>query len=137
MRIARGVQNKILEALASGVPVVSSSTAAAALPPTLQTLLTVADTPQAIAAAAINLLKNGPEITSNELRTTLKTYIEHLDLHAQLQRLVADPTRVAEESQDTEENAKPRAFMASCSRDTPIYEMTSEGTRQETRSNAL
>ncbi|HZZ15847.1 MAG TPA: TIGR03087 family PEP-CTERM/XrtA system glycosyltransferase [Candidatus Sulfotelmatobacter sp.] len=137
MRIARGVQNKILEALASGVPVVSSSTAAAALPPALQKLLAVADTPQAIAAAAIKLLRNGPEIASHDLRATLKTYIEHLDLHAQLQRLVADPTRAAGENQGTKGNLDLRSLLASCSTGNAIYEPAAEPPRRETRSNAL
>ena len=100
MRIARGVQNKILEALASGIPVVSSSGAASALPQTLRNLLIVADTPQAISAATINLLRHGSEIASQDLRETLRTHIDHLDLRSQLERLIADPTRSAEEREE-------------------------------------
>lgn len=113
MRIARGVQNKILEALASGIPVVSSSTAALALPPSLRSLLIVADTPQAIAKAAINLLKNVPKVASRDLRTALGSYIEHLDLNTQLQRLVADPMIGVQRNQEIEENVSRRLSLAS------------------------
>jgi glycosyltransferase involved in cell wall biosynthesis len=113
MRIARGVQNKILEALASGIPVVSSSTAALALPPSLRSLLIVADTPQAIAKAAINLLKNAPKVASRDLRTALGSYIEHLDLNTQLQRLVADPMIGVQRNQEIEENVSRRLSLAS------------------------
>ena len=113
MRIARGVQNKILEALASGIPVVSSSTAAAALPQALSNLLTVADTPQAIAAATIRLLRNRSDTTSQDLRTTLKTYIDHLDLRSQLHRIVADPTESAEKKQEIQQ-IRSAHVIASC-----------------------
>lgn len=136
MRIARGVQNKILEALASGIPVVSSSTAASALPLTLRDLLTVADTPQAIAAAAIKLLKNGSKIASQDLRATLRAYIDRLDLHAQLNRLVADPTNTTEENSRTDEDSD-RHTLSARSSGNSIYTIPSKATRNETRSSAL
>jgi sugar transferase (PEP-CTERM/EpsH1 system associated) len=112
LRIARGVQNKIIEALASGVPVVSSSTAAAALPHTLQNLLVIADAPTAISAAAVNLLKHGPKIASQEVRATLRNSMDQLDLSSQLQRLIADPTESTERKQERE--AQSAYVMASC-----------------------
>jgi sugar transferase (PEP-CTERM/EpsH1 system associated) len=96
MRIARGVQTKILEALASGIPVVSTSAAASALPEVLRSLVTVADGPQEIAAAIIvelrnGQLRNGASLPSHVLRAILKNYMENLDLRTQLQTLMRDP----------------------------------------------
>jgi hypothetical protein len=85
--------------------VVSSSTAASALPQTLTNLLTVADTPEAIAEATIKLLRNRSDTTSQELRTTLKTYIDHLDLGSQLHRIIADPTESAEKKQEIQQKS--------------------------------
>lgn len=95
MRIARGVQNKILEAIAAGTPVVSTAAAAAALPATLASLLTVADTPQDLATSLINILRNGSPVPPGVLRSALKNHIQNLDLQSQLESLVlgtnADP----------------------------------------------
>lgn len=91
MRIARGVQNKILEALASGIPVVSTTAAAQALPPVMRSLLRVADTPQAIAAAVIDLVRTGANQPACELRAAFRKYVQNLDLQFQLRELVADP----------------------------------------------
>jgi len=93
MRIARGVQNKILEALACGIPVVSTTVAADALPEPIRALVKVADTPQEIASSVIKLLRSGSAISSQELRAGLKNYIENLDLRSQLESLMRDPTR--------------------------------------------
>jgi sugar transferase (PEP-CTERM/EpsH1 system associated) len=92
MRIARGVQNKILEALAAGVPVVSTSAAACALPMSLRSLLLVADSPVEIAAAVVKLIRQGAEIPQRDLRSGLKDYIEALDLPARLDHLIVNPT---------------------------------------------
>ena len=46
LRLGTGVSNKIMEALAMGVPVVASSAFAAALPPELASLVDPADTPE-------------------------------------------------------------------------------------------
>jgi sugar transferase (PEP-CTERM/EpsH1 system associated) len=91
MRIARGVQNKILEALASGIPVVSTTAAAQALPLILRSLLRVADTPQAIAAAVIDLVTTGANKRPSELRAVFREYVQNLDLQSQLHGLVVDP----------------------------------------------
>lgn len=88
MRIARGVQNKILEAIAAGTPVVSTAVAAAALPAKLGSLLTVADTPQDLAASLINISRNGSPVLPGVLRSAFKTHIQNLDLQSQLESLV-------------------------------------------------
>ena len=88
MRIARGVQNKILEALATGIPVISTSAAANALPESLRSLLSVADTPDGFSTAVIRSLRDGGPIPPVCLRSTLKDYMERLDLPRQLEMLV-------------------------------------------------
>jgi len=94
MRIARGVQNKVLEALASGVPVVSTGIAAKALPASLQPLLSVADEPHEFAAAVIRVLQHGGPVSSSSMRAALREHIERLDLPRHLERLLsADGSR--------------------------------------------
>jgi glycosyltransferase involved in cell wall biosynthesis len=93
LRIARGVQNKILEALAAGIPVVSTTVAAMALPEEIRGLVSIADTSQDISACVIRSLEKGPRLSSERLRATLKNYIDSLNLHSQFERilLAAEP----------------------------------------------
>jgi sugar transferase (PEP-CTERM/EpsH1 system associated) len=60
-RIAQGIQNKLLEALAAGKPIVSTSGPAAAIGAGHSEMLLVADTPQDFANAVMALLEN-PEL---------------------------------------------------------------------------
>jgi sugar transferase (PEP-CTERM/EpsH1 system associated) len=87
MRIARGVQNKILEALAMDVPVVASLVAAEALPKTLALLLAAEAEPRAFAARVVDLVLNPPQRTG-ATRAFVKHYIDGLDLSSQLERTV-------------------------------------------------
>src|SRR5437660_4621607 len=59
LRIARGLQNKMIEAMAMGVPVAASSMTAAALPTSLSSLLVVEDEPQRLADRIVELLCKG------------------------------------------------------------------------------
>jgi sugar transferase (PEP-CTERM/EpsH1 system associated) len=86
MRIARGVQNKILEALAMNVPVVASSVAAAALPPELALLLAAETSPKLMADRVSELVVSNVERTSGR-RESVMRYTESLDLSAQLEQL--------------------------------------------------
>jgi polysaccharide biosynthesis protein PslH len=61
LNIARGTQNKILEAMAMGVPVVSSGIAAGGVDAEAGEHLLVANTPQEYAAAIFRLVENGAE----------------------------------------------------------------------------
>ena len=74
MRYSVGIQNKVLEAMAMGTPVVSTPQAVAALQVTAGREALVADTPQAMAQAVIKLL------TDQELRQALgragRSYVE-------------------------------------------------------------
>src|SRR4029077_8494418 len=56
LSIARGTQNKILEAMAMGVPVVTSSIAAGGVDAVAGEHLLVADTPEQIAAAVLAIV---------------------------------------------------------------------------------
>ncbi len=62
-RIAQGIQNKLLEALAAGKPVVSTSGPAAAIGARNGETLLIADTPQEFASAIVTLLDH-PEMHS-------------------------------------------------------------------------
>jgi sugar transferase (PEP-CTERM/EpsH1 system associated) len=57
LRIARGVQNKVLQAMAMGIPVVATAAAAQGLAARPGEHLLVADAPDAFAAAAVDLLQ--------------------------------------------------------------------------------
>ena len=61
LAIARGTQNKILEAMAMGVPVVTSSVAAGGVDAVAGEHLLVADTPDGIAAAILRIIENPAE----------------------------------------------------------------------------
>jgi len=61
LAIARGTQNKVLEAMAMGVPVVTSTVAAGGVDAEAETHLLVADTPAQIAAAVLRVTQNPAE----------------------------------------------------------------------------
>jgi hypothetical protein len=61
LNIARGTQNKILEAMAMGVPVVTSSVAAGGVDAEAEQHLLVADTPQACFEAILRIVDNPQE----------------------------------------------------------------------------
>jgi sugar transferase (PEP-CTERM/EpsH1 system associated) len=61
LRVARGVQNKALEAIAAGLPIVITDEVAAGLPPETAPASLVANTPQRFAAHVIDLLARTPE----------------------------------------------------------------------------
>jgi len=63
LAIARGTQNKILEAMAMGVPVVTSAIAAGGVDATAGDHLLVADTPQDTADAILQIVDNPAERT--------------------------------------------------------------------------
>jgi sugar transferase (PEP-CTERM/EpsH1 system associated) len=58
LRIARGIQNKVLEALAMGRPVVASTAAAAGLGASVGEEVRVADAPEAMAHELVRLLRD-------------------------------------------------------------------------------
>lgn len=93
LRIARGVQTKVLEALASGVPVVSTRAVASALPLNLSSLLRVADQPPAFADAVVDLVRHGPGISPDHMRSILAKHLEDLDLKERFLNLLVRAAR--------------------------------------------
>jgi polysaccharide biosynthesis protein PslH len=61
LAIARGTQNKILEAMAMGVPVVTSSAAAGGVDAEAERHFLVADAPEDVAAAVLRIVENPAE----------------------------------------------------------------------------
>jgi sugar transferase (PEP-CTERM/EpsH1 system associated) len=84
-RIARGVQSKVLEAMASGLPVVGTSIAFQGLQAREEDGVRMADTPDALAAAVIALLRDAGERHARGLRT--RAYVER---HHHWERLGQD-----------------------------------------------
>lgn len=60
LRVARGVQNKALEAIAAGLPVVLTEAVAGGLPPQAAYASLVANTPKAFANHVVDLLRRSP-----------------------------------------------------------------------------
>lgn len=61
IHVARGLQNKVLEALAAGLPAVVSPAVAEGLPPGVMPAVTTADTDEAMAAAICELMMQTPD----------------------------------------------------------------------------
>ena len=87
MRMARGVQNKILEALAMDIPVVASSVAASALPQELRSLLVAEREAGALADRIVDYVLSPPE--RNGARSySVRRYMDTLDPSSQLDALL-------------------------------------------------
>jgi sugar transferase (PEP-CTERM/EpsH1 system associated) len=61
LRVARGLQNKVLEAVAAGLPTVVTTAVAAGLPRDVRPACPVADTPELFADAVLDLLALTPD----------------------------------------------------------------------------
>jgi sugar transferase (PEP-CTERM/EpsH1 system associated) len=68
LRIARGLQNKLIEAMAMGLPVAASRITVAALPESLWPLLIIEDDPQLLADKLVGLIRNGSAASPQALR---------------------------------------------------------------------
>jgi len=88
LRVARGVQTKIFEALAMGIPVAVSCRAAQALPESLQHEIHVEDDPKRLAAYLTQtLMQEGPSSNPGP-RNALGRYYDSLNWEDQLDRLI-------------------------------------------------
>ena len=86
LRIARGTQNKILEAMALAVPVVASSLAARGVDATPDEHLVVADTPEEEARAVVDLLEH-PDRRARLAQNARARVLSHHDWQASMRRL--------------------------------------------------
>jgi glycosyltransferase involved in cell wall biosynthesis len=95
LRIAMGIQNKILEAMAMGVPVVATSAANRGINAAHGQEILVADDPESFAAATIQLLND--QNLRETIRNNAKQFIDHnFRWEKNLQRLdelIAEITR--------------------------------------------
>ncbi|NOX57869.1 MAG: TIGR03087 family PEP-CTERM/XrtA system glycosyltransferase [Planctomycetes bacterium] len=97
LRIARGVQNKVLESMAAGVPVVATSPVAAALQATSGEHLLVADDVAGFVARVVELLRDPSRCTalgSQARRWVASAYRWPTQLSILDDLLVATPARV-------------------------------------------
>lgn len=108
-RISQGVHNKILEALAAGVPVVSTSRPAEAAGLCHGEALQVADTPETFAVAVLAALERPtPRFACPRLAALLRTQFNWTANLSQLEQLLAE---VAGQAHDRECVAGPRAMV--------------------------
>jgi polysaccharide biosynthesis protein PslH len=94
LRIAAGVQNKILEAMSAGLPVVATTRAAQGLRPEVVDLVEIADTAEEFARKVVHLLRNPQLAQTNGLKGRHRVAINY-DWQGALERLLAlveDPT---------------------------------------------
>jgi polysaccharide biosynthesis protein PslH len=99
LRIARGVQTKILEAMAMDVPVAISSQAAKAIPERLLLETCVEDDPQRLAAHLIRKLRQDLPSTKSEPRRILREYYSALCWQDKLESLLQQVLRSRNESE--------------------------------------
>lgn len=88
MLLARGVQNKILEAMAMGLPVASSSKAAVAFPPEIADLILVEDDAALLAQKLIDVIRNGPQPPVAGIRQSLQKVYGDSALKNQLEQIL-------------------------------------------------
>jgi len=92
LRVARGVQTKILEAMCMGLPVAASGKAAMALPASLVREVHVEDDPQRLAGFLIDKLKNSAAQPADTRRAVLD-HASHLRWEEQLEALLGRAVR--------------------------------------------
>ncbi len=88
LNIARGTQNKLLEAMAMGVPVVTSAAAAGGVDAEIGKHLLVGNTPETYAEAALRLMFDAGE-REKLARAGRERVLSHHDWEASMQRLDA------------------------------------------------
>ncbi len=87
LRIARGIQNKVLEAMSMGKSIIATSAAIEGIPVNDQLDLSIADDPQQFAEAAVNLLElNSITFASKENRRFI---LERFSWQSSFERLIS------------------------------------------------
>jgi len=100
LRIARGTQNKILEAMAMGVPVVTSSVAAGGVDAVPGEHLLTADTPRLTCAAIVSVLSD-PATRARLARAGRERVLSHHAWPSSMKRLDAIIARCTETFRST------------------------------------
>ncbi len=93
LRIARGIQNKVLEAMAMERPVVATAAAAEGIDPQGRALHGIADSPDAFAAATARAFQAGPQPQARQRVVEAFSWGSHLRLVDEL--IAADSTEPA------------------------------------------
>jgi sugar transferase (PEP-CTERM/EpsH1 system associated) len=98
LRIARGVQNKILEAMAMGRPVVGTSSAFQGIQATLADGIWIADDPQAFAEAVLTLIQDQDlhRHCSFQARSYVQRYHQWPDHCAQLELILQQASTLSD-----------------------------------------
>jgi len=91
LRVAQGVQNKLIEAMAMGLPVASSKLAAAALPESLASLLIVEDDQQVVAERIVKVLREGHSVSGEAQRHAVVNYYDAARMGRQLEEILMHP----------------------------------------------
>jgi polysaccharide biosynthesis protein PslH len=90
MLLARGVQNKILESLAMGVPVAASSRAAIAFPREVVSSIVVEDDASALARKLVGIIRNEPKPPIPALRQSLEKVFGDQGLKTRLENILLE-----------------------------------------------
>lgn len=95
MQLARGVQNKILESMAMGIPAAASSKAAVAFPPEVAERILVEDDPAALASRLVQLIKTGPKPPVPAIRQALEQVFGDKSLRVKLEQILEEAAQQA------------------------------------------
>jgi sugar transferase (PEP-CTERM/EpsH1 system associated) len=95
MLLARGVQNKILESLAMGVPVAASSRAAIAFPQEVVSSIIVEDDASALASKLLEVIHHGSTPPIPELRQSLEKVFGDQNLKTRLESILFEAANVS------------------------------------------
>lgn len=112
MLLARGVQNKILESLAMGVPVAASSRAAVAFPQEVVSSIIVEDDASALAGKLLEIIHDGPKPPVPALRQSLEKVFGDQSLKTRLESILLE----AAASSSKRESTKAVAHISAASR---------------------
>jgi len=88
LRMARGIQNKVLEAMAMGVPVATTTTVAAALPENLRANVMAEDDPEKCGRGLGAFMRQNKVSPQMPIRRALLEYVDGLRTEEQLETLV-------------------------------------------------
>ena len=89
LRIACGLQSKILEAMSMGLPTIATPQPAMALPDSLRSLLIIAADPEEFAARVVEVIRRGSGTPDEAMRQAMLRYFDRRSLSDQVESIVA------------------------------------------------